>query len=339
MVMSAVSTVMKTRVADPALRREVEAAVRRRVRGDEAEDVVQATLADVLSAAVVPEAPEEFRRFVFGVARNKVFDHFRRQKRQAEGLGDNDAIAPEPPLSARDILRWAEGELPDSESQTLEWMLREGDGEKLEHIARDAKLPATRVRKRVSRLRKFLRERWAAELMLIGLLLLLGGLGALWWFARGRNPDDFVKREPVRPLPSAPRSLSPSRPAGSAAPIPNLVAPPSSAAPVPSAPPRSTPTKVLKGARPISTEDGRNFPAPVLTGKPQDTQLLQDSFTTDSAPQPAESKPQPVESQPKARVAHKPEPSAAKPSAPAQPSKAAAPFGSDAFPVPSKNQK
>ncbi len=244
MVMSAVSTVMKTRVADPALRREVEAAVRRRVRGDEAEDVVQATLADVLSAGGVPEEPEEFRRFVFGVVRNKVFDHFRRQKRHAQGLGNDEVLAPEPPLSARDILRWAEGELPDSESQsTLEWMLREGDGEKLEHIARDAQLPATRVRKRVSRLRKFLRDRWAAELLLIGAVLLLGGLGALWWLARGRNPDDFVKREPVRPLPSAPRSLSPSRPAGSAAPIPNSVAPLPSAGPSPSSLPQEPPVK------------------------------------------------------------------------------------------------
>ncbi len=326
MVMSAVSTVMKTRVADPALRREVEAAVRRRVRGDEAEDVVQATLADVLSAAAVPEAPEEFRRFVFGVARNKVFDHFRRQKRQAEGLGDDDALAPEPPLSARDILRWAEGELPDSESQsTLEWMLREGDGEKLEHIARDAKLPATRVRKRVSRLRKFLRDRWAAELMLIGLLLLLAGLSALWWFARGRNPDDFVKREPVRPLPSVPRSLSPSRPAGSASPIPNSVVPLSSALPSPSAVPLSTPVKGLNRARPSSTEDGRSFPAPVVTGKPQATQLLDDSFTTDSPPLPRAAKGE-----------RKPDSKATEPAP--KPSKVGPRLDSNGFPLP-QNQK
>jgi RNA polymerase sigma factor (sigma-70 family) len=240
MVMSDVSRVMKTRVADPALRREVEAAVRRRVRGDEAEDVVQATLADVLSASALPDEPEEFRRFVFGVARNKVFDHFRRQKRQTDGLDESQTAAPEPPLSARDILRWAEGELPDSESQsTLEWMLREGDGEKLEHIARDARLPATRVRKRVSRLRKFLRDRWAAELMLAGLLALLC-LGALYWYSKGKNPDDFVKREPLRPTPSAlPRSVQPRAPEPSLPAAPALsAAPDPSAAPAPSDPPR-----------------------------------------------------------------------------------------------------
>jgi RNA polymerase sigma factor (sigma-70 family) len=286
---------MKTRVADPTLRREVEAAVRRRVRGDEAEDVVQATLADVLAAVTVPAEPEEFRRFVFGVARNKVFDHFRRQKRSTADLDENETAAPEPPLSARDILRWAEGELPDSESHsTLEWMLREGDGEKLEHIARDAKVPATRVRKRVSRLRKFLRDRWAAELLLIGVLVLLSGLGVLYWYSYGRTPDDFVKREPIRPLPSAPRAVPPSRPAGSAAPIPNLVAP-KGPEPAPSGlPSEPIPAKPLPKARPLSTEDSLSFPAPVIAPK-------QSKVT----PMPSESAPNAMNSDSKANASVK----------------------------------
>jgi cytoskeletal protein RodZ len=139
-------------------------------------------------------------------------------------------------------------------------MLREGDGEKLENIARDAKLPAPRVRKRVSRLRKFLRERWAAELALIGVLLLCGGLGALYWYSRGKSPENFAEREPPRPVPSAPRVPSPQRPAGSSSTIPNLVAPPS-AFPSPSPAPSGTehqptlsPVKPLNRARAISTE-------------------------------------------------------------------------------------
>ncbi|HVY30754.1 MAG TPA: RNA polymerase sigma factor [Polyangiaceae bacterium] len=260
---------MKSRVADPMLRREVEAAVRRRVRGDEAEDVVQATLADVLSASSVPEEPEEFRRYVFGVARNKVFDHFRRQKRQGEDVDGREPHAPEPPLSARDILRWAEGELPDSESQsTLEWMLREGDGEKLEHIARDARLPATRVRKRVSRLRKLLRERWAAELMLIGMLILLGGLGVWYWLGRGRNPDDFVKREPVRPAPSA-------APQAPQAPQPPEESRP--AAPMPSAAPSADPGFIWhKGSLDDVKGSGTNPkpPAPKTTPRPTSTEMV-----------------------------------------------------------------
>lgn len=251
MVMSQASSATKARVADPQLRREVEAAVRRRIRGEDAEDVVQATLADVLSAPGVPTEPEEFRRFVFGVARNKVFDHFRRQKRGTEGLHDDDLAAPEPPLSARDMLRWAEGELPDPDARsTLEWMLREGDGEKLEHIAEDARLPATRVRKRVSRLRKFLRERWAAELMLVGAAIVLGGVVLFYLLSRGLTPNDVVEREPPRPVPSTapvPR-LEESRPATSASPKPSAA--PTTSGNVPKLPPR----KSQSSPKPLSTE-------------------------------------------------------------------------------------
>jgi len=229
----------------------------------------------VLASPRVPEDSEEFRRFVFGVARNKVFDHFRRQKRQAEGLDESETAGPEAPLSERDILRWAEGELPDSESKhTLEWMLREGDGEKLEHIARDAKLPAPRVRQRVSRLRRLLRERWAAELTLAGLALLLCVGGAYFWLTRDKNPDDVVEREPLRPLPSAERLPEPSRPAGSAevapapAPAPSASvapAPSSHAVPVPSSLPSAVPS-----ARPQPLP--KTKPAPNVT--PKSTQSL-----------------------------------------------------------------
>lgn len=193
------------RLADPQLRREVEAVVRRRVRGGDADDVVQAALADVLSAARVPEDTEEFRRFVFAVTRNKVFDHFRRRMREVPH-DEADALevsASEEPLSARDILRWAEQKLPDAEAEhTLEWMLREGDGEKLEQIARDANLPAPRVRQRVSRLRRFLRERWAAELLLSGLGLALLAPVAAFYYRHWFPPAEIADREPVlRPEP------------------------------------------------------------------------------------------------------------------------------------------
>lgn len=181
------------RLADPLLRREVEAVVKRRVRGHDADDVVQAALADVLSAARVPEDAEEFRRFVFGVTRNKVFDHFRRCAREVPEEGIAERAAPEEPLSARDILRWAEGELCDPDAEhTLHWMLREGDGEKLEQIAREANLPAPRVRQRVSRLRRFLRERWTAELMLGTLALALLTPLAVYYYRHWFPPVEVV---------------------------------------------------------------------------------------------------------------------------------------------------
>ncbi|HEY1533176.1 MAG TPA: sigma-70 family RNA polymerase sigma factor [Polyangiaceae bacterium] len=193
------------RLADPGLRRDIEAAVKRRVRGHDADDVVQAALADVLSAARVPEDAEEFRRFVFAVTRNKVFDHFRRRVREAPEDEALEPAASDTPLSARDMLRWAEAKLPDAEAQhTLEWMLREGDGEKLEQIARDANLPAPRVRQRVSRLRRFLREHWAAELMLGTLGVALLATGAAFYYRYLRS-DEIAHRDPVL-LPEPPKS-------------------------------------------------------------------------------------------------------------------------------------
>src|SRR5688572_22453602 len=73
-----------TRLADPALYHSVRNFVRGRVPKADVDDVVQTTLADALAAAGAPEHPEEFRRWVFGIAHNKVADVFRRRKRSGE---------------------------------------------------------------------------------------------------------------------------------------------------------------------------------------------------------------------------------------------------------------
>jgi RNA polymerase sigma factor (sigma-70 family) len=247
------------RLSDDKLRADVEAAVRRRIRGDAADDVVQATWTDVLQASQVPSDAEEFRRFVFGVARNKVVDHFRQRARElasAEEVADSAEAGA--PVSTRDLLRWAEGKLPDPESKdTLEWMLREGDGEKLEQIAREANLPAPRVRQRVSRLRRFLRRHWAAELLLGGALLLLGA----YLFLRHREAELRALPEPRREFPKpVPSAVEPERPAGDpkAAPLPSATTLPS-ATPLPSATvptlPSPLPSSSTRTPRRVRTSD------------------------------------------------------------------------------------
>lgn len=164
-------------LSDPALRNALLRFVRSRVPASEAEDIVQSVLTDALSAARAPEEPEELRRWVHGIARNKIADYHRRAGRELpREPGTEDAVADSAPISARELLHWAEQELPEGSEahSTLEWMLREGDGEKLEHIAGEANLPAPRVRQRVSRLRRHFRERWAqvvAAAVAIGVLL------------------------------------------------------------------------------------------------------------------------------------------------------------------------
>src|SRR5262249_32012458 len=138
-----------------------------RVPASEIEDLVQSTLLDAFAAETAPRDQTELRRWVYGILRNKVANHYRTKRREVP-LGPEGELAPadSAPRSARELLPWAETELPPGEGadRTLDWLLEEADGEKLENIARAERVPATRVRQRVARLRRHFRERWAAQL-------------------------------------------------------------------------------------------------------------------------------------------------------------------------------
>jgi DNA-directed RNA polymerase specialized sigma24 family protein len=190
-------------LASPELRSALSRFVRGRVPEADVEDVVQATLTDALAAHKAPSEAEEVRRWVFGIAKNKIVDVHRKAKREVgsdEAPGD-EAVAESAPLSARDLLRWAEKELPEGEGadSTLEWMLREGAGEKLEHIAADAQLPPARVRQRVSRMRRHFRARWAAQLAAAAVLVVL----AVWaiWRGRATPGPELIAPRPEAPTP------------------------------------------------------------------------------------------------------------------------------------------
>ncbi len=164
-------------IAAPSLRRSVAAMVRRRVPAGDVEDLAQSILCDALAAPGLPSDPEELRRFVAGIARHKVADFHRRTRRHE--VSDVDDLASEPsPVEARALLARIVSSVADSVRgrETLEWLVREHDGEQLRTIAADAGLPAPAVRQRVSRLRRVLRAQWAHAL---ALLLVTGTLGAI----------------------------------------------------------------------------------------------------------------------------------------------------------------
>ncbi len=164
------------------------AMVRRRVPPADADDVVQAALTEAVASTDRPREREEARRWIWGVARNKVADYHRRQRREVVGAVP-EQVAPRAAEAERDLLRWAVGELPpDSDARrTFEWLLREGDGETLEAIAEEARLPPPQVRQRVSRMRRLFRLRWAqlAAAGLAGVLVYLA-----WRGARSPAPHD-----------------------------------------------------------------------------------------------------------------------------------------------------
>lgn len=153
--------------------------VKKRVPERDVEDVVQATLTDAVTAKEKPEDPDALRRWIWGIARHKVADFHRRSRR--EELEDRDLGITSQSEETNDMLRWAMKNLPDGSEETLQWLLREAEGEKLESIAQSANVPAARVRKRVSRLRAHLREHWRREVIALAALgVTLGALAWLW---------------------------------------------------------------------------------------------------------------------------------------------------------------
>jgi RNA polymerase sigma factor (sigma-70 family) len=192
-----------TLLADPTLREGLLKYARRRLPPAEVEDLVQSTLTEALVAANAPSDPGDFRRWVRGIARHKIADSYRRRGRVLLGA-DVDQNAAEPRTSTGELRQWIESELPKTEHAraTLHWLLREGDGETLDEIARDVDLPAPRVRQRVSRLRRHFHARWLA-LGAAGLLCLLG-LGALLQHAlQPAVTPPGIAREPRLPFEQA----------------------------------------------------------------------------------------------------------------------------------------
>jgi RNA polymerase sigma factor (sigma-70 family) len=186
-------------LADPELRRFLEGFVRKRVPAVDVDDLVQAVLCDALAAQGRPADASELRRYLLGIARHKIADLHRRAVR--EPAADIPEIPTNPaPIEAREMARWAEEQVPPTSEakRTLSWMAREGEGEKLESIAEDENIPATRVRQRVSRMRRWMKERWLAELAAVAVLGVLMLVAYRWL-----HPDD----KPQAITPDVPKAV------------------------------------------------------------------------------------------------------------------------------------
>jgi RNA polymerase sigma factor (sigma-70 family) len=171
--------------------------VRKRVGESDVDDVVQTVLVEALASDRVPEDETEIRKWLVGVARHKIADlHRRRGREQPAELPDIET-APAP-VEEREMAKWAEEQAKSSREaqKTLEWMAREGEGDKLEHIAEEEQLPAARVRQRVSRMRRFMKERWIAELAAVAVLAVLG---VLIWRALRDRPIEIAREVPSSP--------------------------------------------------------------------------------------------------------------------------------------------
>lgn len=195
------SSPAKNPLGDPTLRKSLADFVRRRVPSSDSDDVVQTVLLDALDAPGRPEDPRELTRWLFGIARHKVADYHRRAHREPPAELPELEAGPEP-IEARELARWAEEQVGSTRDakETLRWMAREGEGEKLESIAAEEQVPAARVRQRVSRMRRWMKERWLAELAAVAALSILAFIA--WWLLR--DPARPEEARPDKALPSAP---------------------------------------------------------------------------------------------------------------------------------------
>jgi DNA-directed RNA polymerase specialized sigma24 family protein len=190
-------------LGSPELRRVLVDFVRKRVGPADVEDVVQIVLLDALAASSAPTAPDELKKWVLGVARHKIADHHRRGSREKPSELPDVEVEP-PPVEEQQLVEWATreaGKAGKEGERTLGWMAREGEGDKLEHIAAEEKLPAATVRQRVSRMRRFMRERWLAE---VAAVALLGGVAFVVWRVL-RVPDPIAEKETPTVTPDEPR--------------------------------------------------------------------------------------------------------------------------------------
>jgi DNA-directed RNA polymerase specialized sigma24 family protein len=181
----------------PELRQHLERYLRRRLPAAEVDDALQAVYCAALEARNVPVDEVHLRRWMTVIARRQVAAYYERTS--SEQLGEPPEIEVESDaVETMSMLRWAEKQAAQSQlestEQTLDWMARESDGEKLEQIAADTRISSANVRQRVFRLRRFMKARWALE---ISAALVLIGIAS--WVLTRRSPP-VVKLEYV-PLP------------------------------------------------------------------------------------------------------------------------------------------
>jgi DNA-directed RNA polymerase specialized sigma24 family protein len=183
----------------PELRQHLAAYLRRRLPPAEVDDALQAVYCAALEARNIPSDHVHLRRWLTVIARRQVAAYYERSS--AEQLGEAPEVEVQPELvEAMSMLRWAEREAAHSQlesvDQTLDWMARESDGEKLEAIAADTQMPSARIRQRVSRLRRFMKARWMLEMSAALVLIAITS----WMLTRREQPVVKLERVPRLPM-------------------------------------------------------------------------------------------------------------------------------------------
>ena len=200
------------RIATPAVRAKILAAIGRRLQPSERDDVMQKTYLRLFSLLDrLPESDDDLLGLVGVVTHGQVIDQLRLNAiRDGRLVEESEAADVEEPAEAvtpeqrvewkalRDVADQAvkDGVVPP---EALRWAERLARGDTYEEIGLDEGLPAATVRKRMERFRKILRSRWTQATGITGAVIT-----ALLVFFLVRHPatPDIVPEAYV-PEPSA----------------------------------------------------------------------------------------------------------------------------------------
>lgn len=184
----------------PDLRAYLAQYLRRRLPKTEADDALQAVYCAALEARNIPQDRAHLRRWMTVIARRQVAAYYERASAEqlSEPVDLPDVEWRANAAEVRSLWQWAEQQAADSQleavDETLDWMARESDGEKLESIAADARIPSARIRQRVFRLRRFMKARWILEISAAAVLIAITS-----WVLSRRSDPVVVRRVVPRP--------------------------------------------------------------------------------------------------------------------------------------------
>jgi RNA polymerase sigma factor (sigma-70 family) len=209
-----------TFLSDPEVHAAVARVVRKLVRRDDVDDIVQSALASAMAAASYPAERDAFVAWLVARGRSRAIDHLRkktRHERVVEGApeGDVDALQTEAPGAAsgtHDILeaarftrkRLAEQAANPRAATSVRWLSMHLRGVPYDEIGELERVPVLTVRQAVARLKKRLHAAWITA---AAALLLYFGARALL-----ERRQDVELAHPTPPPPSAVPSEAPSAP-------------------------------------------------------------------------------------------------------------------------------
>jgi DNA-directed RNA polymerase specialized sigma24 family protein len=205
------------RIATPAVRAKILAAIGRKLQPADRDDVMQRTYIRLFALLDrLPEGDEELLGLVGVVTHGQVVDQHRRttvrdgrlvEESEAADVEESPEVAtPEQSVEWKALYDLAERAANDGliPPESLGWAERLARGDTYEQIGADEGLPAATVRKRMERVRKILRERWREATGLTGAIL--GVVLLFFWLRRpvepGIVPEAYVPQPSVTAAPA-----------------------------------------------------------------------------------------------------------------------------------------